>query len=112
MVATALLAWQRSLYLANYETAGERIAAVQLEASVTYADGTTEMRAYRIGLVDNYEQVISGRFDAFCELDDDFSDVLDLKLPWHRWSTPTNEQIAADPRLSAAIFEIEDVTEG
>ena len=32
------------------------------------------------------------------------------RLPWTDLPTPTDEQAAADPRLSAPIFVIEDVT--
>lgn len=32
------------------------------------------------------------------------------RLPWVNLPTPTDEQAAADPRLSAPIFVIEDVT--
>lgn len=32
------------------------------------------------------------------------------QVPWVNLPTPTDEQAAADPRLSAPIFVIEDVT--
>ena len=38
------------------------------------------------------------------------SQCLEEELPWHRYPTPTEGQIAADPRLSEPIFQIEDVT--
>ena len=50
-------------------------------------------------------------FAGFSAIDDDFSQCLEEELPWHEYPTPTDEQIAADPRLSEPIFQIEDVTE-
>lgn len=61
--------------------------------------------------MDGYEQAVSERFDALLAIDDDFSQCLEEELPWHRYPTPTADQIAADPRLSEPIFQIEDVTE-
>lgn len=61
--------------------------------------------------MDGYEQAVSERFDALLAIDDDFSQCLEEELPWHRYPTPTEGQIAADPRLSEPIFQIEDVTE-
>ena len=60
--------------------------------------------------MDGYEEVLSERFDALLALDDDFSQCLEEELPWHDFPTPTEEEIAADPHLSAPIFQIEDVT--
>ena len=61
--------------------------------------------------MDGYEQVLSERFDALLAIDGDFSQCLEEELPWHEYPTPTEEQIAADPRLSEPVFQIEDVTE-
>lgn len=55
--------------------------------------------------------MLSERFDALLAIDGDFSQCLEEELPWHEYPTPTDAQIAADPRLSAPIFQIEDVTE-
>lgn len=105
------LDWMRSLYVTGYEFAGAELADARLEATVTFADGSTQTHLYRIYLVNDYEQTLSDRFDALCDLDGDFSQQLSSKLPWKRWATPTTEQIAADPRLSVPIFAIEEIDE-
>ena len=69
------------------------------------------MKRYRITLVDGYELVLSERFDALLAIDGDFSQCLEEELPWHEYTTPTAEQVAADPRLSEPVFQIEGVTE-
>lgn len=103
--------WMKSLYIKNFEFCAEELAACRLEATVSFADGSTETHLYRISLVDDYEEVLGNRFDALCDLDGDFSRQLADKLPWKSWTTPTDEQIASDSRLSAPIFSIEEVDE-
>lgn len=102
--------WQRSLYVSGFVCAADALGEARLEATATFSDGSTQTRRYRISFVDGCEQVLSERFDALLALDDDFSQCLEEELPWHRYPTPTEEEIAADPRLSAPIFQIEDVT--
>lgn len=104
-------AWMKSLYIKNFEFCAEELAACRLEATVSFADGSTETHLYRISLVSSYEEVLSDRFDALCGLDGDFSRQLAGKLPWKSWATPTDEQIANDDRLSVPIFSIEEVSE-
>lgn len=103
--------WQRSLYVSGFVCAADALGEARLEATATFSDGSTQTRRYRISFVYGYEQVLSERFDALLALDDDFSQCLEEELPWHRYPTPTEEEIATDPRLSAPIFQIEDVTE-
>lgn len=104
--------WERSLYLNSFVCAEDAFEQARLEATAFFADGGTQTRHYRITLVDGYDQVVSERFDALLAIDDDFSQCLEEELPWHEYPTPTAGQIAADPRLSEPIFQIEDVTEG
>lgn len=106
------VAWERSLYLNSFICAEDAFEQARLEAVATFSGGGAQTRGYRITLVDGYEQVVSERFDALLAIDDDFSQCLEEELPWHEYPTPTAEQIAADPRLSEPIFQIEDVTEG
>ena len=106
--ADQFASWLKDLYIRGYEAAGERLSSARLEATVTFADGSTQTRLYRISLVENYRDALQGRFDALCALDDNFSQQLENKLPWTAWETPTSEQVAADERLSAAIFKIEE----
>lgn len=101
--------WLRDLYIRGYEAAGERLDSARLEATVAFADGSTQTYLYKISLVENYQDVLRGRFDALCSLDDDFSQQLEEKLPWKTWAAPTSDQIDADARLSTAIFKIEEV---
>ena len=103
--------WERSLYLNSFTCAEDAFEQARLEATAFFADGSTQTRHYRITLVDGYERVLSERFDALLAIDDDFSQCLEEELPWHRYPAPTDAQIAADPRLSEPIFQIEDVTE-
>lgn len=103
--------WERSLYLNSFTCAEDAFEQARLEATAFFADGGTQTRHYRITLVDGYDQVASERFDALLAIDDDFSQCLEEELPWHEYPTPTAGQIAADPRLSKPIFQIEDVTE-
>ena len=103
--------WERSLYLNSFVCAEDAFEQARLEATAFFADGGTQTRHYRITLVDGYDQVVSERFDALLAIDDDFSQCLEEELPWHEYPTPTAGQIAADPRLSEPIFQIEDVTE-
>ena len=105
------VAWERSLYLSSFTCAEDAFEQARLEATASFAGGGTQTRRYRITLVDGYEQVLSERFDALLAIDDDFSQCLEEELPWHRYPMPTEGQIAADPRLSEPIFQIEDVTE-
>ena len=105
------VAWERSLYLSSFTCAEDAFEQARLEATASFAGGGTQTQRYRITLVDGYEQVLSERFDALLAIDDDFSQCLEEELPWHEYPTPTDEQIAADPRLSEPIFQIEDVTE-
>ncbi len=102
--------WERSLYLNSFTCAEGAFEQARLEATAAFAGGDTQARRYRITLVDGYELVLSERFDALLAIDDDFSQCLEEELPWHRYPTPTAGQIAADPRLSEPIFQIEDVT--
>lgn len=104
--------WERSLYLNSFVCAEGAFEQARLEAVARFAAGGSQTRRYRISLVDGYEQVLSERFDALLAIDDDFSQCLEEELPWHRYPTPTEDQIAADPRLAEPIFQIEDVTEG
>lgn len=106
--ADQFASWLRDLYIRGYEAAGEHLSSARLEATVTFADGSTQTRLYRISLVENYRDALQGRFDALCALDGNFSQQLENKLPWKTWEAPTSEQIAADERLSAAIFKIEE----
>ena len=103
--------WQRTLYVNSFTCAADALGEARLEATAAFANGNAQTRRYRITLVDGYEQVLSERFDALLALDDDFSQCLEEELPWHDFPTPTEEEIAADPRLAAPIFQIEDVTE-
>ena len=103
--------WERSLYLNSFTCAEDAFEQARLEAVASFTGGGAQTRRYRITLVDGYEQVVSERFDALLAIDDDFSQCLEEELPWHEYPTPTAEQIAADPRLSEPIFQIEDVTE-
>ena len=102
--------WERSLYVSSFTCAESSFEQARLEATAAFADGGTQTRRYRITLVDDYELVLSERFDALLAIDDDFTQCLEEELPWHEYPTPTSEQIAADPHLSAPIFQIEDVT--
>ena len=103
--------WERELYVNTFVCAESSFEQARLEATASFTGGGTQVRRYRITLVDGYEQVLSERLDALLAIDDDFSQCLEEELPWHRYPTPTDEQIAADPRLSEPIFQIEDVTE-
>ena len=103
--------WQRTLYVNSFTCAADALGEARLEATAAFANGNAQTRRYRITLVDGYERVLSERFDALLALDDDFSQCLDEELPWHDFPTPTEEEIAADLRLSTPIFQIEDVTE-
>ena len=105
------VAWERSLYLNSFTCAEDAFEQARLEATASFTGGGAQMRRYRITLVDGYEQVLSERFDALLAIDSDFSQCLEEELPWHEYPMPTAEQIAADPRLSEPIFQIEDVTE-
>ena len=107
----SFVAWERSLYLNSFTCAEDAFEQARLEAVASFAGGGEQTRRYRITLVDGYEQVLSERFDALLAIDDDFSQCLEEELPWHEYPTPTAGQIAADPRLSEPIFQIEDVTE-
>lgn len=105
------VAWERSLYLNSFTCSEGAFERARLDAAASFAGGGTQTRRYRITLVDGYERVLSERFDALLAIDDDFSQCLEEELPWHEYPTPTAAQIAADPRLSEPIFQIEDVTE-
>ena len=107
----SFVAWERSLYLNSFTCAEDAFEQARLEATASFSGGGTQTRRYLITLVDGYEQVLSERFDALLAIDGDFSQCLGEELPWHEYPTPTDAQIAADPRLSAPIFQIEDVTE-
>ena len=107
----SFVAWERSLYLNSFTCAEDAFEQARLEAVASFSGGGTQTRRYRITLVDGYEQVLSERFDALLAIDSDFSQCLEEELPWHEYPMPTAEQIAADPRLSEPIFQIEDVTE-
>ncbi len=107
----SFVAWERSLYLNSFTCAEDAFEQARLEATASFSGGGTQTRRYRITLVDGYEQVVSERFDALLAIDDDFSQCLEEELPWHEYPAPTAEQIAADPRLSEPIFQIEGVTE-
>lgn len=105
-------AWLRDIYVTGFELAAGQLAEARLVAEVTFADGSTTTCAYRIALADGYEQTLADRFDALCELDGNagVERARSERLPWTDLPTPTDEQAAADPRLSAPIFVIEDVT--
>lgn len=105
-------AWLRDIYVTGFELAAGQLAEARLVAEVTFADGSTTTCAYRIALADGYEQTLADRFDALCELDGNAGVewARSERLPWTDLPTPTDEQAAADPRLSAPIFVIEDVT--
>lgn len=107
----SFLAWERELYVNAFTCSADSFERARLEATAAFEGGDEQTRRYRITLVDGHEQVLSERFDALLALDDDFSQCLEEELPWHEYPTPTEAQIAADPRLSAPIFQIEDVTE-
>lgn len=105
-------AWLRDIYVTGFELAAGQLAEARLVAEATFADGSTTTCAYRIALADGYEQTLADRFDALCELDGNAGVewARSERLPWTDLPTPTDEQAAADPRLSAPIFVIENVT--
>lgn len=103
--------WLRGIYVTGFELAATRLAEAALVADVTFEDGSTTTRSYRIDLVDDHEQVLLDRFDALCELDG-YAGIERAQtdyIPWVSLPIPTDEQVNADSRLSRPIFTIEDV---
>lgn len=105
--------WLRGVYVSSFELAASQLAKARLVADVTFADGSTTSCSYRIDLVESHDQVLLDRFDALCELDDNagVEEARAEYVPWVSLPIPTDEQVAADPRLSEPIFTIEDVTQ-
>lgn len=104
--------WLRGIYVTGFELAATRLAEAALVADVTFEDGSTTTRSYRIDLVDDHEQVLLDRFDALCELNG-YAGIGRARtdyIPWVSLPIPTDEQVDADSRLSRPIFTIEDVT--
>ena len=106
-----LLAWLRTIYVLGFELTAEQLEQARLVAEAHLADGSTSSRSYRIALADNHEQVLEDRFEALVALDASCVDkAVAEQIPWQFLPVPTDAQIAADARLSAPIFTIEDVT--
>lgn len=92
--------------------AGKQVAASKLEVTATFTDGSTATCIYRISLVDNYEQVLSDRFDALCSISDPVEKIRETGLPWYQWDREAVEAASAsDARLTAPIYAITDITE-
>ncbi|MBM6775037.1 hypothetical protein [Olsenella profusa] len=106
-------AWLRNVYVSGFELAAAQLAEARLVADVSFDDGSEATRSYRVTLADGHEQTLADRFDALCELDGNagVEQARSQQVPWVSLPTPTDEQVAADARLSAPIFVIEDVTE-
>lgn len=120
--------WTRKNYISGFVTCNDSLSQARLEVTATFADGSTTTRLYRIELVDDYERVLSDRFDALCEAAGTVPADLIARtgLPWMDWDTSashvrgesmtyagsiSDEQYASDPRLTAAMYTITDVTE-
>lgn len=109
---TTFYEWLRGIYVTGFELASAQLAEATLVADVTFGNGSTTTRSYRIDLVEDHEQVLLDRFDALCELDG-YAGIARARtdyVPWVSLPIPTNDQVAADARLSEPIFTIEDVT--
>lgn len=106
------LAWAKKNYVSGIALAAKQVAATTLEATATYEDGSTETRLYRIQLADNYEQVLSSRFDALCAIKDPTDEIVKDRLPWATWDKEAVEKASeTDARLTAPIYTIADITE-
>ena len=106
------LAWAKKNYVSGIALAAKQVAATTLEATATYEDGSTETRLYRIQLADNYEQVLSSRFDALCAIKDPTDEIVKDRLPWATWDKEAVEKASeTDARLTEPIYTIADITE-
>ena len=116
----ALYDWIRSCYQTHMRLMGETLAQAEITAGANFRDGTYQRRAYRIEPVEGLDEVVGERFDAMLELTgrqtepDTASEahVFDLSgFPFWDFVSGEPPQDIDDPRLSAPLFTITDVTD-
>ena len=99
---------------------GETLAQAEITAGANFRDGTYQRRAYRIEPVEGLDEVVGERFDAMLELTgrqtepDTASEAhaFDLSgFPFWGLRVGRTPQDIDDPRLSAPLFTITDVTD-
>ena len=104
------LAWSRKCYVGSKVLAAAELNKAVLHVKADFADGSTAVKCYRIGTVDNFEEAMGGRYDALYDLR---SEEPDLSWPGAPCCSFAEEyhDASEDPRLAVPLFTITDVTD-
>jgi len=104
-------AWLRSCHAKALRLAADTLSRAVLDVEATFDDGSRALRSYRISAVEGLEEVADARFDALLGR---------YGLSWKAfepgaapygdfaWHAPAADE--PDPRLTAPLFAITDVT--
>lgn len=104
------VAWSRKCWISSAVLAAANLEQTTLQVEAGFADGSTATRCYRIGTVDDFEDVMGGRFDALYDLHSSEVDLSYRIAPFYYF---LNEYHAPseDARLAAPLFTITDITD-
>ena len=104
------LAWSRKCYVGSKVLAAAELNKAVLQVEAGFADGSTAVKCYRIGTVDNFKEAIGGRYDALYDLRGEEPDLSWPIAPFFSF-TREHHDASEDPRLAVPLFTITDVTD-
>ncbi len=105
------IAWSRTCWISSAVLAAANLKQTTLQVEAGFADGTTLAKRYRIGTVDNFEDVMGARFDALYDLRSEETVDLSYRLAPFYYFLNEYHDASEDARLSAPAFTITDVTD-
>ncbi len=104
------LAWSRKCYVGGKVLAAAELNKAVLQVEAGFADGSTAVKRYRIGMVDTFEEAMGGRYDALYDLRGEEPDLSWPIAPFVSF-TKEDHDASEDPRLAVPLFTITDVTD-
>lgn len=104
------LAWSRKCYVGSKVLAAAELNKAVLQVEAGFADGSTAVKRYRIGMVDTFEEAMGGRYDALYDLRGEEPDLSWPIAPFVSF-TKEDHDASEDPRLAVPLFTITDVTD-
>lgn len=104
------VAWARTCYVNSCAMAAKNLAQATLQVEAGFADGSTLTRRYRIGMVDDFADLMGARYDALYDLRSTEPDLWYRIAPFYSF-TEEYHDASDDARLAAPLFTITDITD-
>ena len=104
------LTWSRKCYVGSKVLAAAELNKAVLQVEAGFADGSTAVKRYRIGMVDTFEEAMGGRYDALYDLRGEEPDLSWPIAPFVSFAEEDHDA-SEDPRLAVPLFTITDVTD-